>query len=675
MVRNLDLLALLVMMIAIASPGLVLTNTPIARDTINGLDESWQIDLIYKATRGIWSGRDFAFTYGPLWQLLASILPRMAGVSLGSISKLLYLYNYWGAFLLAFITCRLLVVGEARWRRAVFLIGLVAYWLPMDLRPGLAVASFACYFRLTEDLPASRRSIAWRAAVATLLVVIAFLMAGDCGALSAAAWAAVVVGHAAAHWRDKSALKRLVHFVLYGAAFTTLWVALVNTWAARPWDFQYWIRSFQVITAYRWLMVAAMAPETGYRLMWTFLACMAIFLAAWLARDAKSETPTMRPAFIVAAVLFSAIALQKGVVRSGWGHVSQCMLPALSMAGVILVGYRNALRPYLANLTLLAFVALSVLASGPTGLLAGQKVAGRVMWNPPAYPACPPDTYYLDQACLLRTDYSKYGVASAYIASHTRAEDQIAVFPYENLLGILSHRTVSDGVLQNYAVGGKALTDLQISTLERDHPPLAVYNSDDLVSWPVDSISNFQRSAPIWFYLQSRYTAEAETATGVTIMHRDDARNGIRVENELWRGSKRSQANRVVVAIDPQRWQAADPDFLHLRLRIQYPPWLQILKPSAFKADVLYSNGTTRSINLMVQPNIDADVWIYPWEEIFLKDYFQSDPQKWRRSGVPRPAVTAIELWSARYDPLCATVRYIEVKSVTGTVLRTGQRQ
>ena len=88
--QHLDLIALVLMMLAVCNVGLVMSDTPSIRESLNTLDASWEVDMVYKASQGIWSGREFSFTYGPLWQWLGSLLPRIAGLSLGSIFKLLY---------------------------------------------------------------------------------------------------------------------------------------------------------------------------------------------------------------------------------------------------------------------------------------------------------------------------------------------------------------------------------------------------------------------------------------------------------------------------------------------------------------------------------------------------------------------------------------------------------
>jgi len=667
--RHFDTIALFLMMISVCNVGLSLSDQPIGRDGFNSLDESWEVDLIYKASQGIWSGRDFMFTYGPLWQALASALPRAAGLSAGSVFKLLYLFSYWSSFVLAFLAARLVLYRSEAWQRAVYLIALIVFWLPVDPRVAFALFSFAAFLRLVEDLPVPQGRLLWRCLACSLLLTASYLLAMDAGALSTTALGVIVVSNLLLNWRTQQ-LARTLWFVAGTAAFTSLWILAVNTWAGGPLNFQFWSWSLQMTSAYRWLMPSPLVPEAALRLACTVGIAAVIFTAAWFTRDAKSESVTMRPLFLTAGLVFSCIALQKGVVRSGWGQISQSVLPLIALSGMILIGYRKATRLYLSRVTLLTAVALTLLFSGPANLFDFSSILGRMLWTPPPYPACPPGTYYLDQACFLSKEYETYGLPSAYIRQHSAPSDSILVYPYQNVFGLLSRRRVSAGVLQNYAIGGARLTDLQISTLERERPPLGIYCADGIVSWPVDEISNFQRTAPVWLYLQSHYTSEAEPASGVVVLRRDEARAGRmqRTHHELWRRAA-SQSGSVSVTIDPSRWLPARADFLHLKLRQEYSPLWKISKPSGLFVTLQFADGSSKAARLSVDPGGSGEVWIYPWEELNLKNYFGPDANRWKPDGRPLPAVQSLQIRATPYDVLSVMPRSLDIDLVEGIEL------
>jgi hypothetical protein len=664
--KRLDVVALLLLMICMFDYGLATSHAPITRTELNTLDESWWVDLVFQASHGRWSGRDFAFTYGPLWQFLGGILPRAAGVSAGSVLKLLFLFPCWSSFCFLFLTARLLLPHVEPWRRAVFLIMMAVFWIPLDVRIGIAIFSFAAFVRLLDDLPASTLQLLLRSFCASGLVVASFLISGDAGGMTAVALVSVGAVALVAYWRtDRRG--RILRFIAYAAASMVVCVLLVNTWAGGPFQFRFWISSLQIISAYRWLMATSITRESAIRLAWTLAACGVIFVAAWFMRESKSDRITMRSLFLWSGALFAGAAIQKGIVRSDWGHLVQAAAPALAVTALILFGYRNLRRRYLTDVATLAAVALTLLCSGPTSVFAwpGPK---RILRPAPPFPTCPPGTYYLDQVCFLQREYATFGVAAEYIRENSGPQDPIAVFPYENIFGVFSQRRVSAGVLQNYAIGGEYLTNLQLSTLERERPPLAVYCLDDVVSWPVDGIPNFQRNAPVWLYLQRHYAVETEPAFGVLVLRRNDDRAGrLRTVTHSLLGAA-GPSRELSLALDPSRW-APENDFLRLRLVAKYSPLWKIAKPAPVRITLQLADGTSKTARLALEPDRASEIWVYPWAEVNLKYYFRADSREWKPSGRPLPAVRSVGLRAERLDPATIMPNSIQLESLDGIEL------
>ena len=663
--RNVDFIALLLMMAAVCNFGLSLSDQPIPRDSLNPVDESWEADLVFKASQGQWSGRDFVFTYGPLWQFLASLLPRAAGLSAGSVFKLLYLFSHWFSFLLSFLVARVLLSRSEGWRRAVFLIALVVFWLPIDVRIVFAVFCFAVFVRLVDPLP-PHGGVLIRSAAVSFLVIASFLLAMDAGFLSAAALAITLFCNLILKWRTPERAQTL-RLVAGAGGCLAVWMVLVNAWASSPFDFRFWLWNAQMTSTYRWLMAQGMTPEIARRMALTAGGCAIIFAGAWFTRDEKSETVIGRPLFLMAAALFGSVALQKGLVRSGWGQVSHGLFPAVVFSGLILIGYRKRGRPYVSTIGVLMAVALTVAFSGPNLLFRFGGAVDRVLWTAPSHPYCPPGTYYLDQVCFQQPEYATFGRPARYVSAHSSPADAIVVYPFQNLFGLLSRRRVSAGVLQNYAIGGDYLTALQISTIERERPAVGVYCVDNLVSWPVDGISNFQRTAPVWLYLQSHYVAEAEPAPGVMVLRRDEkrAQQVHQTIHPLWRGD----ASAGSVAVDQSRWMKGT-DFLRVKIRTDYSPLWKLAKASAVTITLELADGSSKAARVAVEPDRLADVWIYPWDEVNLRSYFHADAGHWKEPGVPMPAVRSLTVRTVPHDPLSVRPRLVEVESLEGIELR-----
>ena len=110
------------------------------------IDDNWHLDASFKALRGIWVGRDVAFTHGPLYQLLSSIPARSMPLSVGALYATWNTIPIWCAFLFAYLTLRLLIPEQPPWKRFVLLLLLCSFW-ETSLRTTFPVLLFALFLR------------------------------------------------------------------------------------------------------------------------------------------------------------------------------------------------------------------------------------------------------------------------------------------------------------------------------------------------------------------------------------------------------------------------------------------------------------------------------------------------------------------------------------------------
>ncbi len=148
--RASEWLVLAYLLVAVTPPILFHHRAPTIVPHLNLLDGSWQLDTSYKASGGIWFGRDVAFTYGPLFQWLSSAPSRWIGVSAGSVLATADTLPLYLVILATFATARLLLPESGAWRRALLVLLAVAYWSPPDLRVSLCLLAFAIFVRLTD---------------------------------------------------------------------------------------------------------------------------------------------------------------------------------------------------------------------------------------------------------------------------------------------------------------------------------------------------------------------------------------------------------------------------------------------------------------------------------------------------------------------------------------------
>ena len=119
--KHWDLLVLLLLVLAsIPAAWLSPHSLVVVRDT-SLIDDNWHLDEIFKLSRGIWVGRDVAFTHGPVFQWLSGVPARSMGVSMGAIYATWITVPAWCAFVFVYLALRLLLPEQPAWKRAVLL--------------------------------------------------------------------------------------------------------------------------------------------------------------------------------------------------------------------------------------------------------------------------------------------------------------------------------------------------------------------------------------------------------------------------------------------------------------------------------------------------------------------------------------------------------------------------
>src|SRR5271157_4545934 len=146
--RDWDLLAVLLLVLASMPAGWFSPQTLVVSSTeINLIDDSWLLDTSFKASRGIWFGRDVVCTYGPLFQWLSSAPARWMGPSMGAIYATYSTLPLWCMFLLGYLTLRLLLPEQSAWKRFLLLLLLSVYWASWEGRTAFATFLLALFLR------------------------------------------------------------------------------------------------------------------------------------------------------------------------------------------------------------------------------------------------------------------------------------------------------------------------------------------------------------------------------------------------------------------------------------------------------------------------------------------------------------------------------------------------
>ena len=626
----------------------------------NFLDGSWFLDTAYKASAGIWFGRDVAFTYGPIGQWLFSAPARWTGMSVGTIYATWYTLPLLLIVLATFVTARLLLPELVPWRRALLVLLAVVFWSPPDLRISLCLLAFAIFLRLTDAAVARPNGMVGRAAMAAAICVAGFWLSADTGLYFSMALLICIAATAVTKPRPRPV------FLLAAILVAGILVLLTNAAMASLLDFRFWRSSLAIATGYRWFEPFAMDKPDKRVLLEAVALGIVVFALAWR-RQKPAGNLSRRPVFLLSGFCVALLITQTAIVRSDYGHVRMGVYPMIFLCGVIAFAtYKSRLGsvilPGVAVVATFAF-ATPYPAYRPDEILRWMRET--------AHPvsACPAGMVQLDRACLLPKDAQLIEQVSGYLEATAPADAPIAIFPYETAFGFTSHHQVAGGVLQSYLVNGEYLAGLELAGLERSRPPFALYLPDGIISHGVDAVPNFTRSPEVWFYLLQHYHADTTSPAGTVGLLRDDSRRISFSEQRIAGGLGPIALHRRSTPIElaPVRWPDAGADFLRLRLRINYPFWWRLRKPSRLTLKLTFAGGTVKQVVFVMAPNQTDNIWIYPWNDEQMGNYFLADESGWRQD--PRPAITGITLLVTPFDWLSVVPRSVEVESVTAVRL------
>ena len=247
-------LVLFALLVLAIPPVLLRRNSLTIIPWINFVDGSWFLDTAYKASGGIWFGRDVAFTYGPVGQWLFSAPARWSGLAIGTIYPTWYTLPLLLIVVATFLTARLILPDVAAWRRALLVLLAVVFWSPPDLRISLCLLALAIFVRLTASAGVFASSVAPPAAVAGAICIAGFWLSADTGLYFTAALLLCIVATAIPRRRTA----RMARFAVIAAGTVGALILLTNVIMASLSDFRFWRSSLAIATGYRWFEAIAM---------------------------------------------------------------------------------------------------------------------------------------------------------------------------------------------------------------------------------------------------------------------------------------------------------------------------------------------------------------------------------------------------------------------------------
>ncbi len=397
----------------------------------------------------------------------------------------------------------------------------------------------------------------------------------------------------------------------------TIFVIAINAAMFSALNFQYWKSSLVIATGYRWFEPLAVAKPDKHVIFATLVLGVVVFAVAWVWRRSRRDW-SAAPAFLLAGFFTALVLLQSALVRSDHGHVVMGIYPMIFLCGVIVLN-RLATGLWVELASAIAIVAVTVMVAQPVAAFTTRDcVAQLKQLRRPAL-SCPAGYRLMDSACFTSADAQWLGSVSSFVRSKAAPEARIAVFPYETAFGLLSAHQVAGRVMQGYLVNGEYLTGLELQSLREAQPPVGLHFPDSPVSPIVDSVPAFTRSPELWLYYLRHYRLADSPAADVVGLMRDDSRDSRihlaseAIGNPLGPVSVSRRTTRF--DLGQVHWPADGADFLKLRVRVDYPAWWRLRKPSAYVLQMSFADGSQKSIQFVLQPDHSTDIWVYPWED------------------------------------------------------------
>ena len=642
------------------------------------IDDSWLLDTCFKASRGIWFGRDVAFTYGPLFQWLLSAPSRWVGLSMGSIHATYNMLPLWCTLIFGYLTLRLLIPEQPAWKRFLLLLLLSVCWSPSDLRTSFAMLKtslpiflFVLFLRGGYAIPRARLKPWVAGSAAAVLCAMAFLYSADAGVYSIVALLVAFGSVAWEFWRQPRFVRQYGLVLCAFAGVSLVLVVAINAVMTKPFDFHFWKSSMAIVAAYRWLEPAAMAKADELRLFAALIAGGIVFLLRRVIPGNRDTSFVARRSFLLGGFVFALLLLQGGLVRSDSGHITLAIFPMAFLAGAVLFSFQSHVGSAIAALVAVVASLLFAGQAFPPPLLHSYYAQ---LHDPVT--TCPLGALQFDGACLVAGFATDLEIIARHVQQLSGPDDSMVIFPYQTIFGIASRRNVAGGVMQSYLVSGPYLSQVEISGLENASAPVGLYlpdadpnlGTDRDASFAIDGVPNFTRSPEVWFWILRHYYSQQQLLPGIFQLQRDDSRSSrIAMQAQPLKISARSfpiEARTSVLDLGDPAWPRGDVDFLRLRLTVRYNFWWKLRKPERLELEITHADGSSELKSFIVEPNVQSEIWFFPWSEGDLANYFDPDETHWRSN--PRPAITRLRLSVTPLDWVSQQPYSIVVDSADG---------
>ncbi|HEX8965063.1 MAG TPA: glycosyltransferase [Patescibacteria group bacterium] len=449
------------------------------------LDFSWQTDTVERFLHGFIAGKDYIFTYGPLYQFISS-LPSLL-FKLPSYIGILYvplLENIVISILLIWLVSKVVKDNFQRIFLSVFLLIILGIGTGLNGSILLRVLLPMCFAIFWFKTLGKRRQLVL-AAIPTILGLYSYDLFVQCVFLALGISVMYLFLQKKNIVLNISVLFSTILFQILGSFFISH-------------NMQYIQYSFATLSDYYAIMNIVWSPGKSYYLF-TFLLALIVLLIPYLASD---EYPKEQKMLFLVMSFVSLLSLRIGFVRSDSGHVEMSLY-----ATIITVFLLLSLLAKKKNMIAILFIAVLFPLSPFTqnyfssfSLRNIKNVFITIQQKPSFF-----RVYSLFDKMFTKEDLNYF---KKIIAQNP---GKVMVYPYDNYLLNIYNQTYNSFALQFYAYSNSSVEQKSVQMLANNPPTYIILEIDSHGALALDDISNFTRNPLIAKWMFAHYFVEKST--------------------------------------------------------------------------------------------------------------------------------------------------------------------
>ena len=613
------------------------------------LDCSWVVDAQYKLLNGQLSGRDYAFTYGPLSQIIFSI-GLLANKSYLVVDGTSFLRT--GPYLVSLVLLVLAValVRDANWKTSVVILFISFATLDslLILRPistviAIIVMNYAvCQERMQKTL--------LLATTTGLVCFLGQLITFEIGTFALVGAIIIVVVNAVNELlfsktnnitKQQQLKKTIIVLITLVISYTSLNLIIdIYYKTSSPtytgfFDYQYY--NLQMMGTYAYTMTTpwVMSRSLGFTIIGIFIYsfCFIIYNFRYYSSEQRS--------LYISLLFIAFLQLKSMLVRNDEGHVLLSITPLVFL--FLLLAYNSHAQR---RFSVAAFILVTALAltSPKTGKWFDEMT--NILANPSIFwqQIAQARSYTMRIAAVLPDDFR---VALSPNSS-------LILFPYENIISVALNRSSIAPVLQPYSASNSKLQNYYINNIQK------VVNAAEVVyctkSSKIDNVDYITRSSLIFEYLLEHFNIKQDKIfdNGCTILQ--PRQQVYSIPATLVHFQSRPNKDRSKLSFS----EAASCTLLRLKITVVYPIIGTFGRTTPIAVRVM-----SKDVEIVDKTVVPIDVGQPFIAYIYLGDesgsYTLFNPK--RTSAIVKQ-IDAIELRSVSFGPFDVHPRSVKIESV-----------